>query len=360
MYMFGKTEQWNRGTTMLAAYRVARKQGLSHAEASEKAHDASDKAHGVYGRATMPMWAQGANPAAKIGQMMYTYSKFGHNYLQMLYDMGFKKHNIKGVMFAFLSPLVLAGGAALPFKDALFGIAGVILKALFGWDQDPEKWVWDEIRKHLGTGAEKIGRHGLTGAAGIDISSSLSIGVGIPKNFIDLTGAVGGVGNDLKEFGENFGRGQYSKAAEKLLPAGAANPVRAIRESSEGVTTKNNRRVWNENGKPFIPGTAAAVARSVGFRSTDQAVLSERTWEGHREQGKFAEKRNAIYERFRAWTLGGRDRDEYRKIVEEVQKYNRTIRENRIRGVSPITSESLRNQTKRMQKPSKNERAILQ
>ena len=359
MYLFGKSEKWNRGTTMLAAYRLARKQGMGHGEAAEVAKEASDKAHGVYGKSTMPMWAQGTNPAAKLGQLFYVYQKFGHNYLQMLYDMGAKKKNIKGMMFAFLSPLVLAGGAALPFKDALFSFAGFILKALFGEDRDPEKWVWDEIRKHLGLEAEKIGRHGLTGALGVDISGSLSAGVGIPKNFIDLTGAIGGVATELKEAKESIRNKQYAKAAEHLLPTGFANPLRAIRESSQGVTTRNNRPVWDEQGRPYKPEGAATVARTFGFRSTDQAVLSERTWEGHRQQADFADKRNAIYERYRAWTLGKRDRGEYKEIVKEVQDYNKKIRELRIPGVSPITSQSLQMQARRMAAPSKNERALL-
>jgi hypothetical protein len=359
MYLFGKSEKWNRGTTMLAAYRLARKQGMGHVEAAEVAKEASDKAHGVYGKSTMPMWAQGTNPAAKLGQMFYVYQKFGHNYLQMLYDMGLKKHNIKGAMFAFLSPLVLAGGAALPFKDAIFSAAGVILSALFGEDRDPEKWVWDEIRKHLGPEAEKIGRHGLTGAMGVDISSSLSAGVGIPKNFIDLTGAIGGVATEIKEAGDSIRNKQYGKAAEHLLPTGFANPIRAIRESSQGVTTRTNRPVWDEKGRQYKPGAGATAARAIGFRSTDQAVLSERTWEGHRQQADFADKRNAIYERYRAWMMGKRDREEYKEIVKEVQDYNRKIREHRIPGVSPITSQSLQNQARRMASPSKNERALL-
>jgi len=344
---------------MLAAYRVARKQGLTHPAAAEAAKEASDKAHAVYGRATQPMWAQGANPTAKIGQMMYVYSKFGHNYLQMLYYMGFKKHNIKGAMFAFLAPLVLAGGAALPFKDAIFGFAGVILKALFGDDRDPEKWVWDTIREHLGKDAEKIGRHGLTGAAGLDISGSLSIGVGVPKNFVDLTGAIGGVATEGKEAFDSLMEGRIGRAAEHLLPAGLANPLRAAREAGEGATTRNKRRVWDEQGKPFVPSGMETAARVLGFRSTNQAVLSERTWEGHRQQADFADKRNAIYERFRAWTAGGRDRDEYQSIVKAVQEYNDQIRRQGIRGVSRITSQSLRDQARRMQRPSKNERALL-
>lgn len=358
MYLFGVSEKWNRGTTMLAAYRLARKNGMSHDQAAETAKTSSDKAHGVYGKSTMPMWAQGTNPAAKLGQMMYVYSKFGHNYLQMLYDMGFKKKNIKGAMFAFLSPLVLAGGAAFPFKDAIFGFAGFIL-GLLGFDRDPEKWVWDQIREHLGGDAEKFGRHGLTGAMGVDISGSLSIGVGIPKGFIDLTGAIGGVATEITEAGASLANREPGRAAEHLLPTGLANPLRAMRESKEGATTRNRRRVWDEKGKPYVPGTGASIARGFGFRSTEQAVLSERTWEGHREQGKISDRRNSIYERYRAWMLGGRDRDEYKKIVKEVQDFNRFIRENRLRGESYITSQSLKNQARRMMRPSKKERSIL-
>ena len=66
MYLFGKSEKWNRGTTMLAAYRLARKQGMGHGEAAEVAKEASDKAHGVYGKSTMPMWASAAGTKLPI------------------------------------------------------------------------------------------------------------------------------------------------------------------------------------------------------------------------------------------------------------------------------------------------------
>jgi hypothetical protein len=303
------------------------------------------------------MIIQGTNPAARIGQMAYVYQKFGHTYLQNLYELGFKRRNLKAFAFTVLSPLVLAGGAAMPFKDLIFAFAGVILRSLFGEDKDPEKWVWDIIREHLGADAEKIGRHGLTGAAGVDISGSLSIGVGVPNKFIDLTGAIGGVYSEAMEAVENMARGDFGKAAEHLLPSGFANPVRALRESAEGVVTRNNRRVWNEEGKPFVPDAAATVGRALGFRSTDQAVLSERTWEGHREQAKFAEKRSAIYERYRSWLLGGKDESEHKAITREVREFNNKVKG--LDGVSRITFESLRRQAKGLEKPSKKERSIL-
>ena len=356
MWGFGVSEKWNRGTTMLAAYRIGRKQGMTHEEASEAAKTASDKAHAVYGRATLPLWAQGANPAGKVGQMMYVYMKFSHNYLQMLYDVGFRKKNIKGLMFAMLSPIILAGGAAWPFKDELFAFAGSILR-LLGEERDPEKWVWDQIRKHVGPTAEKVGRHGLTGAMGVDISGSLSIGVGIPKGLIDLTGAVGGVAQDVKEAGEAVGRGQYGRAAEYLLPTGIANIPRAIRESTQGATTRANRPVWDEQGKPYKPGTASTVARVAGFRSTEHAVLSERTWEGRREQTRLNDKRKDIYERYRVWLIGRGSNAEHAKILEAVKKYNQSVEG--IDGATKITFKTLRDQARRTAKPSKRERAIL-
>ena len=359
MYLFGKSEQWNRGATMLAAYRLARKQGQDHATAAEAAKVSADRAHGVYGRSTLPMWAQGQNPAAKIGQMLYIYSKFAHNYLQMLHDVGVKRHNIKAAMYAFLAPIVVAGGVAVPFKDAIFAFAGFILRSLFGEDRDPEKWVWDTIREHLGDGAEKVGRHGLTGAAGVDISGSLSIGVGIPKNMLELTGAIGGVADAFATGGKALARGQYSKAVENILPTGLANPIRAAREAQEGVSTRANNRVWDEQGRPLKPSAGETAVRAMGFRSTRQAVLSERTWEGKRQATHYAELRQSIYQRYRAWLLGDQDPKEHKEIAKRVREYNDKVKKLKEGEVPRITFASMRGQVTRMQKAPKAVRANL-
>ena len=72
MWGFGKSEEWVRGTTMLAAYRLARKQDVSPSEAVKKAIEASDKAHGTYGKETLPSIAQGTGPGARLGQALMT------------------------------------------------------------------------------------------------------------------------------------------------------------------------------------------------------------------------------------------------------------------------------------------------
>ena len=148
------------------------------------------------------------------------------------------------------------------------------------------------------------------------------------------------------------------KALEAVLPTGLASPVRAYREAKEGVSTKNNRPVWDESGRPLVPEASEAAQRALGFRSTRQAVLSERNWEGRREIERYEELRNEIYKKYRAWVLSGRDREDYKKIVNDVQEFNRQIAP--LRGkVARITSESLRNQNKWMMQPTKRERVVL-
>jgi len=362
MYLFGKTEEWNRGTTMLAAYRIARKQGKNYNDAADLAKTASDKAHGVYGRATLPAVAWGRNPAAKIAQMLYVYTKFSHNYLQMLYEAGIKKKNATAALYALLSPVVISGVAAFPLKDiTIMPLIGMLL-GIFGNGEDPEKWIWDWTREHLGERAEVSGRYGLAGAIGGDISGSLSIGVGIPKDVYEWTGAIGGVAKEVMTAAKEIGQGRYARATEHLLPSGAANIARAIRERSEGVTTERGNRVWDERGKPLSPTAGETALRVLGLRSSRQAALSSRLYEAKAQAAKINEKKKDIYERYRAY-LASTDKDPktFRAIRLDVREFNKKVSDLKLKGeVSPITYESMRRQLKGMKIATKKERTMLQ
>ena len=161
-------------------------------------------------------WAQGTAISARVGQAMYVYGNFGHNYVQLLYDLGVKKHNIVGFTWARpAAPLVIAGGAAWPFKDELLWQINAMLRAL-GITTGVEKFVWDKTRKYLGDGSEILGRRGLFGLAGIDISGSLGIGLGkLPTGLLGLTGALGGVAEDLVEGRTFYSHGADGKGAGK-------------------------------------------------------------------------------------------------------------------------------------------------
>lgn len=363
MFGFGTSEKWIRGATMLSAFRLARKKlGLKPEEAARRAKLASDRAHGVYGKPTYPTWAQGRNPFARIAQFAYMFAKFGHTYMQALYDYGFRRNNIRALLFAIIAPLIVGGLKAWPFREQLMAILGASLR-IMGFERDPEKFFWDEVRRELGPEMEQLGRFGLMGYSGFDISSTLSVGVGVPKDWKDATGAVGGVIDDLSEaYRYGVGQGRWARAAEAGLPKFASNLLESWRESQEGITTKHGYRVWTPEGKPLYPTPAESIIRAAGARSGREAVLADRTYEAKREISHFNERRNAIYEKYRAYLAGGgRDAKMFKEIVEEKRKFNQGLIDNKINRhvVAPIEMEAMRRQSKEMTRPSKKERAIM-
>jgi len=114
----------------------------------------------------------------------------------MLLDMGMDRKSLKAFAFALGAPAVVGGAKAFIGYKVLMVALGAML-AMAGVDDDPEKWIYDMIRRELGGGAETVARYGLTGAAGVNISSSLAVGMELPRTFTDLLGPFGGAAENM-------------------------------------------------------------------------------------------------------------------------------------------------------------------
>jgi len=335
MWLFGKTEQFNRGTTLLAGYRLARKHGKNHEQAIEAAHTATDKGHGVYGKATLSIWAQGDGAGERIGQLFSVFQKFGHNYVQMLGDLGVDKKNYKAFMYALLSNGVVAGGEAFLLSKPFFWVMEKIMGAL-GDDRDPEKMAYDWVREKFGEEVEENTRYGLMSAVpqmmglpGINIAGSLSVGVGIPKNKFDLLGAPGGVWKDFFDAAEAIERDEYWGAAAKIAPSVIGNPLKAYTEQQRGAYTFYNKPIRNPDGTTYKPSGAEAVAKALGFTSSKRAALGARQWDVKREKKKFADLRSKIYGKYKTWLADdGEDEELWNKILAEIEAYNNQVADN--------------------------------
>lgn len=347
MWLFGQSERWIRGTTVLAGYRIGRHVGMTHEEAEKAAKKASDNAHGNYTRASKPevTWGTGAG---RIGTLMYSYSKFGHNYMQMLYDLSVRRHDLQGFLYGLISPVVIGGLMAFPFKDLFFSIIKAFMK------RDPEKAFWDYVRELFGDTTEKGLRHGLVGLAGWDIASSLSVTAEMPGGLVDLLGAPGQAVASLMEGAKYLGEGKWGRAGEKILPAAGRNILQATRESTDGVTTKYGNTVFNREGEPLKLSGWQAVSRVLGARSTDQAVLTERAHEAKREEKSFATWKDAIYQRYKDYVRSPDDAVG-EAILKEIEAYNDTIIAHQLYTVDPITPESLDRVMEHVFVPSKKE-----
>jgi hypothetical protein len=356
MKPFSYVEQWMRGLTMLAGYRLAKNNGMSELDAREAAIKAAENAHGVYGKATRQYWAQGTDPAARIGQVATTFLKFPQNYLNLLYDLGYDKGNIKAFTWALAAPIVLGGAAAIPFKDNIVWMINSLLKGL-GDDRDIEKMVYDDARKYLGPEAEKNLRTGLAGLAGVDITGSLSMNIGLPTDLLSLTGIFGAMAKETYRAGHFVTTGQYSKALETVLPSLPANIFRSIREL-DGATTISGKRVWNEDGTPYIPTAGETALRVAGFRGSKRTTTQQRDWETTREKQRWDESKGKIYERYRAYLSDAKPgRDEFQLIMQDVSKFNKAIvARGRVGLVVPIKAGQLKKIVRDMARQSTRER----
>jgi hypothetical protein len=289
-------------------------------------------------------YGQGNGCLIRRGVAMYVYGNFGHNYVQLLYDLGAKKPNIIGFTWALAAPVIIAGGAAWPFKDELLWLINGMLRTL-GITTGVDKFVWDKTRKHLGEHAEVLGRRGIFGLAGVDISGSLGIGLGIPTGLLGLAGAMGGGG-----------------AFEKTLPTAASNIFRGIREAKTGVTTEKSHVLWDNGAKPYRPAAGETATRIIGFQSSRQSVARERSNEMYQAEQGFLKRKDALYEELRAWAVDPkRTNIGLTKIYKKQSEYNQAIMEAGLAGRVPlIKSSELSRQIKGVMVPTKKDYLRLQ
>jgi len=349
MLPFDMTEQMNRAATIAAAYRGLRRQKISHEEALLKAKEISDKAHGVYGKINYPSWARGANVFAQGARSFYVFRTFSHNYLILMKELGVKEKDIKSMLYMAAMPAVLAGAGASIITALAAGAVG------FFTDEDPEEEFYKWINESLGESAEGFARSGFFGLAGINLKGSLKIGItDIPTTIPELLGAPGSIIKDtFYTFPDQIIKGNYSKAAEAILPLFLANPIKGYREATEGITTRTNAPVFY--GKdPLKLNVYEALLRFLSFNPARVSGIREKLWKERQVEQRYTNRRSDIYSRFSKYLLSPKKtKSQYIYLLSLVRQYNIDVRETKH---PPITGKSLQMAIKRKLKPSKKER----
>jgi len=372
MWMFGTTEQLNRVATLMGTFAAIREReggskktgALTPEEqtvvekAMETAKKVSDRAHGVYGPATQPASAQGGGPAAQVIKSLYMFKKFQHNYLQTMYELGWKQKDWKAATFMMAAPTLLAGSVAFPIPWALEAIMG-ILKHLFGVD-DPEEKFYSFMEKSLGDYVGGISRQGIAGMGGklFDLRGSLNTKVDIPTNMIELLGAPGSVFSDLYQGGANVLKGNAWKGTEKIMPRAVGTVMQGVREATEGLTTKTNAPVFF--GREQIKGDFVdTILRSLSFNPARIQKMKDIEWAEKQVSQDYTQMRSGIESKFLKFYLlpePERDKTKMVDLIDQVHQYNSKVQSHGLTGVEPmITSTSLRTYIQRNLRPSKKE-----
>ncbi len=329
MAMFGKAEQINRGATIHAAYIQAKRQfpGLKHDALMKKAKSVSDRAHGVYGKETAPVWTRGSGNILRAG---YTFKKFSHNYMLNMAEMIGRGKN-KEAAYMLLSPAILAGGSASLATPVISGI----ISALGGGD-DPTEEFYQWAEDNLGT--DRIFRHGLAGAFGTNLTGSLQLNAPFPTTKDDIFGAPGSVIGDIGKGIKHATKGEGFKAAERLLPAGIGNVFKSIREYNEGATTNSYGPVFYGD-EPLKATAADAFLRAISFNPSGLSGKREKQWSEKKIAMKYQDKRSAINSRIKKMLVqndGRIDRGEWGSILGAIKKYNDIVRGLGRKDIRPI------------------------
>lgn len=362
MKMFGVTEQLNRVATIAGTYKAIKDMHKGkwteedHKVAMKLSKKVSDRGHGVYGKATLPYFARGKDLGAQIARAYYVFRKFSHNYLQTMWDLGYNKRQAKAALYMALSPAVIAGVGS----SVLTPVIAAMLKAA-GMD-DPEEELYSWLENKHGETMSQYARYGVAGLGGygFSIKGSLAIGIGdIPTNLSDVFGAPGSVMSDIFVGGKNLIQGDISKGFEKILPLSMGAPLKAIRESTEGVTTGSNVPVFYGN-EQLRANELDAFYRALSFNPARMAGIREKQWKEKQINYKYSDKRQELYAQLKKFYLQPtheRTKDKYADILLAIQEYNERVQSKGIANRIPlITPRSIKSNLKRSFRPSKTER----
>lgn len=280
---FALAEQFNRRSTFIASYRIAKDQGM--ADPAAFARKAVLETQFVYSKANKPKWARGA-----VGGTLFTFKTYSVSYLELMQRMWNqgsagspeRAAGRRAVGWAVAMLLLMSGAGGVPFmEDAedLIDGAGQVM----GYNISAKQWRKELLANVVGKELAEFMEQGLSGLPGAPIDVSGRLGMG---NLLPGTGLFLNKPNrerDLMEIvgpaGDLVARG--FTGARKLLGgdvAGAALEISptAVRNLAKGADMAATGMYRDTKGYKVIDTTLAeAAAKAIGFQPKSVAEVQE-------------------------------------------------------------------------------------
>jgi hypothetical protein len=347
MYMFGGTEKLNRVATIVGTYKALKAQGKTNvADMQALSKRVSDRGHGVYSKATHPYVALGKNPGAQVIQCLYIFSKFSHTYLQSMWDVGYKRHQWKALLWMAFSPAILAGAGSIPFVWPAFMAA---LREIIGVDE-PEERFYSWFDDRLGEFAGNFIRYGLFGVGGYGVSLKGSLAIdpveSVPTRLPEILGAPGNVLTDVWDGGTSLVRGDIVGALKAAGPRVTGSMIQAYQEEAYGVTTRKRTPKFL-HGERMQPENFDTLLRFMNFNPAHMAKIKEQKWSEQRLVRKYRDLRGDIYKRIRGYFQSPsamRSDREHLALLADIDEYNKRVTGRNLQeidGISIITSKTI-------------------
>jgi hypothetical protein len=307
-------ELFNRESTYRCAYNIASKEmGLNHLSAMKFAENVLREAHFEYGKKNLPQIVRGGG-FNKVLRTGYVFKSFNANYTRFL------THNVmreRGGGWtagrSLLALLVMGGAGSWPLWDQIEGLV--------------QKWsggvnIRAELKKHLGYWGHLLAT-GVPYAIGWDLGASLKF---------DLVGTAADPFSVVKTLSQNplkalelLGQKDYYKAAEKLLPSGAANLSKAFRGAVFGLEDTHGK-IIKDNGQAVRYTPWEAASKAMGFGVARETDYQQREQARKQTDRDWLDERESILDAMtKAKNRYGRDSEQYRDAALMKDRYNKEL-----------------------------------
>lgn len=337
-WMFHQAERLNREVTFLAAYRLAKRDGLSHDAAVDQASRLTYKVHFDYSNTNRPRVMHG--DAAKVALVFRNFQ------INMLWRLFRDTHQVfngdkEGRREALMQ---LAGITGMMAMNAgvrgtwLFGLAMAFASMFFGDDAE------DEFKKAVvETLGPTAGGFLLNGVWGHALGISVSERIGMPDLWFrspdrqlegkdefnywqsQLLGAVPGIAQNMFMGAKQISEGNVYRGIETMAPKFMKDIMRASRYANEGATTLRGDPLVDR----FKPTEIAAQV--LGFTPAVLAEQYERNSALKNAEKRVMDQRRKLLDRFAtAYRLG--DTEARAKAMDEIKAFNKDNREVAISG----------------------------
>jgi N12 class adenine-specific DNA methylase len=165
--IYAVTEQFNRSTSFIAAYRVAESKRLEDPYTFAK--KAVEETQFVYNKANRPNWARGP-----VGATVFTFKQFSISYLELAKRL----YGRDKVAFAFMALMLLAaaGIEGLPFAEDIEDMIDTIGQWM-GFATNSKKALRKWAERIVGRDVAPVALHGISGLPWMPVDVSVRMGM---------------------------------------------------------------------------------------------------------------------------------------------------------------------------------------
>lgn len=351
-WMFHNAERMNREITFLANYRLAREEGLNHAQAIDLGADMTWKIHFDYQNTARPRFMQN-----DLGKILTTFRQFTVNMMYRMFrdahqalngatqeDRREARAQLVGIS---LSMMAHAGIKGTWGYGILMG-----LLALFtpGDSDDLEDWMQDALLMEgddPGTAAWNFAMGmALNGAPGHITGANLTERLGMPNLWFrgpgremegrdlyahyvkEMLGPVYGVGEGIVRGAFAISEGEVMRGAESMVPKFIRDPLKTGRYAVEGVQT------WN--GDPIVeePNPWELLLQANGFTPSRVAERYDINNRLKNRERKVLDERKDLHRSAGDAIRGGKAIPQ--KVMADIRDFNSRFPE------YPITGQTIR------------------